>query len=106
MRTYHDGFHLFPDEMLFDLDDDPYEQNDLAAQRPAVCHDAVHRLTEWHDAMMASMGRNVDPLRTVLDEGGPYHARGMLGAYCERLEATGRGEAVPELKRRHPQEFR
>jgi arylsulfatase A-like enzyme len=105
-RTYHDGYHLFPDEMLFNMDDDPHEQRDLAAANPDVCRDARGRLSEWHEAMMQSMPYDVDPLWTVMKEGGPYHARGHLRAYCERLEQTGRAWAVPELKRRHPREFR
>ena len=105
MRTYHDGYHLFPDEMLFDLGEDPYEQHNVAEAHPEVCRDAVYRLSRWHDDMMKSMPYDVDPLWTVIKEGGPFHARGHLRAYCERLEATGRGWAVPELKRRHPGEF-
>jgi arylsulfatase A-like enzyme len=105
MRTYHDGFHLFPQEMLFDLHIDPHEEHDLAAQYPEVCRDAAHRLLGWHDDMMASMSSDVDPLWTVIQEGGPEHARGKLKTYCERLEQTGRGWAVPELKHRHPREF-
>ncbi|MBS3822239.1 MAG: hypothetical protein KGY81_10805, partial [Phycisphaerae bacterium] len=31
--------------------------------------------------------------------------RGQLPEYCQWLEKTDRGWAVPELKRRHPQEF-
>ena len=46
-----------------------------------------------------------DPLWTVMAEGGPAHARGYLPDYCKRLQATDRGHAVPELMRRHPQEF-
>jgi hypothetical protein len=105
MRTYHDGFHLFPDEMLYNVEDDPHEQTDLAATRAETCREARGRLNDWHDAMMGSMDSAVDPLETVLSEGGPYHARGMLSEYCKRLEATGRGEAIPALKRRHPREF-
>ncbi len=30
IRTYDDGYHLFPKEMLFNLKDDPYEQRDVA----------------------------------------------------------------------------
>ena len=41
----------------------------------------------------------------VLAEGGPFHARGQLRNYVERLEATGRGDAIEELRRRHPREF-
>ena len=105
MRTYHDGYYLFPDEMLFDVEEDPYEQSDVAAKHPETCGAAVRRLTQWHDRMMASMDHTDDPLWTVIKEGGPHHARGRLKEYCRRLEATGRGDAVPELKRRHPQEF-
>jgi arylsulfatase A-like enzyme len=108
MRTYHDGYHLFPKEMLFNLADDPHEQHDLAAAQPDRCAEGLRHLSEWHDAMMATMpeGYSEDPMRTVLREGGPLHARGFLPAYVKRLEATGRGWAVEELKRRHPSEFR
>lgn len=108
IRTYHDGYHLFPKEMLFNLDEDPYEQNDLAATHPEVCREAVWRLLSWQDDMMKSMpaGHATDPLWTVMQEGGPFHAKGFLPDYCKRLESTGRGEAVPELMRRHPGEFK
>jgi len=107
VRTYHDGFHLFPREMLFDISSDPHEQNDLAAARPDLCREAAYRLMNWHDAMMDSMSSDcdVDPLRTVIREGGPFHARGRLAKYLPRLEATGRADAIPQLKRRHPREF-
>jgi choline-sulfatase len=105
LRTYHDGYHLFPPEMLFDIEQDPHEEQEVAAQHPEVCGQAIAHLARWHDTMMRSVPGGVDPLWTVMAEGGPYHARGHLRAYCERLEATGRGWAVPQLKRRHPREF-
>ena len=105
IRTYHDGYHLFPEEMLFNLAEDPYEQHNLAKQRRDVCLEAVYRLTGWHDEMMRTMECPTDPMRTVLLEGGPYHARGHLKSYCDYLAQTGRAEAIPELKQRHPREF-
>ncbi len=107
VRTYHDGYHLFPEEMLFDVDNDPHEQCNLAPLRPDVCHETAHQLAEWHAEMMATMldGYDTDPLWTVMKEGGPEHARGQLRRYCERLAQTDRTWAIPELKRRHPQEF-
>jgi choline-sulfatase len=105
VRTYHDGYHLFNKEMLFNLKEDPYEQHDLAQAQPQLCREAVYLLNEWHDAMMYTMKFDVDPLWTVIKEGGPFHAKGFLKDYADRLEQTGRGEAVPELKRRHPREF-
>lgn len=105
IRTYHDGYHLFDREMLFDLRRDPHEQVNLAGEKPELCREAVYRLNDWHDAMMTSMPFDTDPLWTVMKEGGPYHAKGHLKPYVERLRATGREYAVSELMRRHPREF-
>ena len=105
IRTYHDGFNLFPQEMLFDLKNDPYEQRDLASQEPALCDRGLRLLTEWQEAMLFSSPRQVDPLWTVIKENGIITHRDKLPAYCERLQATGRGWAVPELRKRHPGEF-
>lgn len=106
MRTYHDGYHLFPDEMLFNIEDDPHEQVSLAEEKPEICREAVYRLNQWHDDMMKTMTYDVDPLWTVIREGGPFHAKGHLKAYREYLEQTDRGYAVPKLKHRHPGEFK
>lgn len=107
MRTYHDFYQLFPEEMLYNLASDPHEQNDLASARPDLCSQGLRYLTEWHDRLMATMpaGHSEDPMQIVLAEGGPFHARGFLKEYIKRLEGTGRGYAVEELKRRHPHEF-
>jgi len=105
IRTYHDGFHLFPDEMLFNIEEDPHEQHNLAEERRQECLQAVYYLNQWHDDMMKTMPDAVDPLWTVIREGGPLHARGKLKSYCKRLEETGRSYGIEELKRRHPQEF-
>ncbi|WP_168119892.1 sulfatase-like hydrolase/transferase [Paenibacillus sp. HB172176] len=105
IRTYHDGYHLFDREMLFNLAEDYLEQFNLAEERPELVREAVYLLNEWHDEMMASMPHDVDPLWTVIKEGGPFHAKGHLPAYVERLKQTGREAAVPELMSRHPREF-
>lgn len=105
MRTYHDGYHLFPEEMLYHLKDDPYEQKDVADAHLAVRKDAVYYLNQWHDEQMKSMPYDTDPLWTVMKEGGPFHAKGHLKAYAVRLEQSERGDAVEELRRRHPGEF-
>lgn len=105
MRTYHDGYHLFPDEMLYNPAEDPHERYDHAADRPETCREGARRLAEWHDRMMQTAVRETDPLWRVIREGGPYHARGHLAEYCKYLEKTGRGWAIPQLKKRHPGEF-
>ncbi len=105
MRTWHDGYRLFPDDMLFNLEEDPHEQTNLAQERPELCREGAYYLMEWQGNMMKSADSAVDPLWTVYREGGPFHARGHLPSYCERLKATGRGDCVPELVKRHPYEF-
>lgn len=105
VRTYHDGYHLFEKEMLFDLRADPHEQCDLAARRPELCAYGASLLLSWHDDMMATQPDAVDPLWTVMREGGPLHARGELARYIPYLEKTGRAEAARRLRLKHPQEF-
>jgi len=117
VRTYQDGFHNFPQEMLFNLADDPHEQTDVAAGHPDVCANAAWRLARWHDANMHKMARFgsdvVDPLWTVVKEGGPFHAnliaqrgqpgssQGGLPTYLKRLEATGRADGAAALRAKH-----
>lgn len=111
IRTYHDGYHLFPQEMLFDIVQDPHEQHNLASERPDLCREALVRYTQWHETQMrqlARLGYTNDPLWTVMAEGGPFHARqGVLEAtgYVRYLEQTGRSAAIEEYRRRHPEDF-
>jgi hypothetical protein len=42
---------------------------------------------------------------TVLREGGPFHTRGRLPAYLERLRATDRSAHAERLAARHPDEI-
>jgi arylsulfatase A-like enzyme len=104
MRTYHDGYHLFPKEMLYNIENDPHEKHDLASTHPELCREGAARLMDWHDTQMHSSITAVDPLWTVLREGGPYHARDRMAPYLQHLRDTGREWAIPELMRRHPGE--
>ncbi|MEM7624183.1 MAG: sulfatase [Planctomycetota bacterium] len=114
IRTYHDGFHPFPEHMLYDLAADPLEQNNLAKSQPEVVHECAFRLANWHAQQMQRMAENcsdvVDPLWTVIQEGGPMHARltvpGTPGsredfaAYLRHLENTGRKNEADRLRHR------
>jgi choline-sulfatase len=101
MRTYHDGFKDFPPIMLFDLDNDPHLLNDLTEEKPEVVNEALAALEQWHADMMATSTEPVDPMQTVLSEGGPFHVRTALQSYCERLRATGRAHHAESLMARH-----
>ena len=109
IRTYHDGLHPhFGEDMLFDLCSDPHETTDLSARHPQIVHEAKARLHDWHDAMMSKpyFGNTVDPLRTVLAEGGPFHAvlsPQQYTQYMIRLLGTGREDGARALVGRHPE---
>ena len=119
IRTYHDGFHPFPKHQLFDLAADPFEQNDRASDQPQVVREATFRLMDWHDQQMDQMSRyasdSVDPLWTVMREGGPMHARlespGTPGSpeaflqYLKRLEQTGRSDGAQILRKQYAKAF-
>lgn len=106
IRTYHDGYHLFNKHMLFNVVDDPYEEYDLAEKRPEIVREGIYLLNEWHDEAMNKMKEPIDPLWTVMKEGGPFHANGHLKMYLnERLIPTGRTDAAKELQEKHPKEF-
>jgi choline-sulfatase len=101
LRTYHDGFKMLEPLMLFNLAEDPHELNDLALQMPEVTNQAMALLVEWQRDMALSSLTGIDPMLTVLREGGPFHTRGELAAYLERLRATGRGQHAERLAKRH-----
>jgi arylsulfatase A-like enzyme len=101
IRTWHDGFRPFPPVMLFDVDRDTHEQNNIAGDRPEIVQQALALLEEWQGMMMQSSPHAADPLWSVLREGGPYHTRGRLEEYLERLRSTGRARWADLLQARH-----
>jgi choline-sulfatase len=104
LRTYHDGYKMLEPVMLFDLAEDPHEQRDLAAEQPGVVDRAMGLLADWQHEMVTTSRHAVDPMMTVLREGGSFHTRGELPAYLERLRATGRAHHAERLAARHPRE--
>jgi len=101
MRTYDDGLKDFRPVMLFNLDEDPHETNDLAEARPEIVSEGLAVLEGWHAEMMATSLHAVDPMWTVIREGGPYHTRDSLASYCAHLRRTGRAHHAEALERRH-----
>jgi choline-sulfatase len=105
IRSYHDGYHDFPELMLFNVVEDPHEQHDLAPERPDLVGRGLTLLDAWMADMMRTASHPTDPMWTVIHEGGPLHTRGELRAYCERLRATDRGHLADRLAARYPTEL-
>ncbi len=106
IRTYHDGYHFFPKQMLFNLKDDFHQIHNIAEQNPEICATACQMLCDWLDEAMLRARFDVDPMWTVIKEGGPFHAKGQLANYCQRLKGTHRESAIEEYKKIHPKEFK
>lgn len=105
IRSYHDGYHNFPDLMLFNLAEDPHEQHNLAADHPQLVQRGASLLEAWYAEMMRTASHPFDPMWRVLHEGGPFHTRGALGQYLERLRQTGRADFAAALAAKHPTEI-
>ncbi len=105
IRTVHGGGHLLPDEMLFDIKQDPHEQHNLAPERPDLCARGAKMILDWNDAMMKTSHYDADPMWTVMREGGPEHSRGQLASYAERLKGTPREYGADLLREKYPEEF-
>ena len=102
-RTYHDGYHDLPEVQLFDLAADPHERHDRSGDEPRLVGQAQARLDGWQAQAMHGHPTGIDPMQTVLEEGGPWHVRGQLPRYLKRLHETGRGAHAERLARRHPE---
>jgi choline-sulfatase len=101
LSTLHGGYHLFDDVMLFDIEADPHEQHDLARERPEITGRGLALLAQWYAGAVRAAARGRDPLINVLREGGPYHTRGELPAYLQRLRATHREDQAQRLAARY-----
>ena len=104
MRTVHGGYHLLPDEMLFDVKKDPHQQHNLAEERPDLCAKGAKMILDWNDAMMKTSNYDSDPMWTVMREGGPEHCRGHLKEYMERIKGTPREYGIPLLQEKYGEE--
>lgn len=106
IRTWHDGYHGFADEMLFNLKNDPHEQKNLITDYPDIVENGRKLYAEWHQEMMETMpnGYTEDPMQTVLHEI-PLHCDYDMELYTERLKETGRGASIEMIKERHPDRF-
>lgn len=101
MRTYHDGYHLFDREMLYNVREDPHEQHDVKDQHPELCAKGAKIILDWHDEQMMKSDSQIDPMWTVMKEGGPFHTKGNLDEYLKRLDETGRTEGADRLRKEY-----
>jgi choline-sulfatase len=90
IRTYHAGLHEWPDVMLFDLERDPHEVDDLAGQAPEALGRCEHLLAEWWARQSTRPAALPDPMMRMIQEGGPLYVRDQVEPYAKILRENGR----------------
>ena len=105
IRTVHGGGHLYEDEMLFNVKEDPHQLRNLAKERPDLVAQGAKIILDWVDHNMKISIYDTDPMWTVMREGGPEHSRGEIGAYAQRLAGTARDYGVAALAEKYPDEM-
>ena len=105
IRTVHAGGHLFDDEMLFNVKEDPHQLHNIVKERPDLAAQGAKIILDWVDSNMKVSIYDTDPMWTVMREGGPEHSRGEIGAYAQRLAGTARDYGVAALAEKYPDEM-
>ncbi|MHB0876010.1 MAG: sulfatase family protein [Anaerolineae bacterium] len=98
IQVLHPGLYPYDEPlMLHDMHADPHQQVNLAAERPDVVGQLLAHLAEWRQTQIQAGGAP-DPLEGMVATG-PflYYTPAQMIA---RLERTGRGHLVPDLKAR------
>jgi len=83
--------------MLFDYENDFHMTKNLAVEKPEIVGLGLKYLDEWHKEMMTTSSSDIDPMWTVIREGGPEHTRRDLKSYIKRLKKTGREHLVKDI---------
>jgi arylsulfatase A-like enzyme len=97
IRTYHTGLKNYPELMLFDYKNDFHMTHNLADENHEIVSKGLKLLDEWHKEMMNCSASDIDPMWTVIKEGGPEHTRYELKKYIKRLKKSGREHLVKEI---------
>ncbi len=97
IRTYHSGLKNYLEIMLFDYKNDFHMTKNLADEKPEIVSRGLKILDEWHKEMMKNSSSDIDPMWTVIREGGPEHTRYDLNKYIKRLKKTDREHWVKSI---------
>ena len=107
MEALHDGFkQAVRPTMLFDVDSDPHELNDLSEQRPEIVQQGRALLQQWLQENLAGSHLDHDPHIAVLHYDGPFHTTtSRLTEYADTVREIWGEEASNDLMARHRREY-
>lgn len=100
IRTLHSGLFPYEPLYLFDIQTDPMQRRNIAAERPDVVAQLDHQLMEWVSAYTTGPGAMMDPFQLQLGAGidpDLYCSRETIET---RLLELGRDDQLEDLRRR------
>ncbi|MHA1914278.1 MAG: sulfatase [Promethearchaeota archaeon] len=101
IKTRHTGLKDFPETMLYDYQKDFHMISNLTNEKPKIVEKGMGLLDIWQTQMLEKSPYKLDPMETVLREGGPFHTRGTLKYYLKHLIKTGREKMVNKIQDRN-----
>jgi choline-sulfatase len=101
IKTYHDGMRDIPEWLLFDRLQDPHELNDLAASHPDIVTEGQTRLENWIKTELANSDYDEDPMAKTIEEGGPYHVRGVLEHFTKYYRENGKAHLADAMQEKY-----
>ncbi|WP_407267896.1 sulfatase [Radiobacillus sp. PE A8.2] len=96
IRTYHPGLYKFDQVSLYNMEDDPYQQENVIAEHPEVAKEMDHRLMEWQQENLGVNLNRVDPLQEVIKTGPWKYV--TLDGWIEHLRKNNWFAAIEELE--------
>ncbi len=100
IRTIHSGLYPYDPLYLFDMQTDPYQQRNIAAQHPEVVAQLDHLLLEWLWRYTMGPDGVRDPFQEQLRAGIDPDLYCPRQRIEERLIALGRDDQLADLRRR------
>jgi arylsulfatase A-like enzyme len=97
IKTYHSGLKDFPELMLYDYKNDFHMKNNRVDDKPNIVSHGLKLLETWYNDMLAKFPTHEDPMKVVLNEGGPYHTKNQLERYIKRLRESKREDLVKRI---------
>lgn len=98
IRTYHPGLFPFEDQILFDMENDPHQMSNLAAECPELVAEMDHLMVDWLHDQVGHHGSMPDPMPAVIQTGPWKYVK--LEPWIERLRSQGRdGDAEAIIAR-------
>lgn len=95
IRTYEPSYYEYPPRLLFDLENDPHQTQNVLDTEPERAAQMEATLREWEQAQVAETGLP-DPLREIADI--PVSVLGGVPRHLQRLREMGREADAQRLE--------